>query len=158
MARNVARNSAQRPGSHAVRLVRPLIGAEVPVWIHTGHRMTFGRAEATRSELRVASCSGGFGRQAFWRSPSAEPLPDVTPGSEVPRKKRGDREMRLVAEQIEELSMSTDASRSPVRVRHLEMVICRFRILTMPEQSVKRVIGFGYDTKTSRAPTIIGNL
>ena len=51
MARNVARNSAQRPGSHGGRVVRLLIGAEVPVWIHMGHRMTFGRAEATRSEV-----------------------------------------------------------------------------------------------------------
>ena len=51
MARNVARNSAQRPGSHGGRVVRGLTGGRKFSSIKPKFRTGFGRAEDTRSEV-----------------------------------------------------------------------------------------------------------
>jgi len=76
----------------------------------------------------------------------------------MPREQRGDRDMGLVAVEVEQLSMTANASSTTVEQCHLEMVVHRFGVFAQPEQSTEGVIGFGDDSQGAGARCLVGNL
>lgn len=81
MARNVARNSAQRPGSHGVRVVRCLSGGGRISSIDSKFRALYGRAEATRSEVSggcISTSLRGGEKSVVWRLPLIEPAREIS--------------------------------------------------------------------------------
>ena len=76
----------------------------------------------------------------------------------MPCEQRGDGDVGLVAVEVEQLSMTADASSSTVEQRHLEMVVHRFGVFAQSEQSVEGVVGFGDDAQGAGARCLVGVL
>ena len=55
----------------------------------------------------------------------------------MPREQRGDGDVGLVAVEVEQLSMTADASSSTVEQCHLEMVVHRFGVFAQSKQSIE---------------------
>ena len=65
----------------------------------------------------------------------------------MPCQQRGFGDTYLVAVEVEQLSMTANASSTTVQQRHLEMVVDRFGVFAQSEQTTERAIGFGEDLK-----------
>lgn len=70
----------------------------------------------------MAFGSGGGGDRVVRWFPLTEPAREITVCSVVPCEQRGDREVGLVAVEVEQLSMTANASSATVWQCHLEMV------------------------------------
>ena len=65
----------------------------------------------------------------------------------MPREQRGYGDVGLVAVEVDQLSMTANASSATVQQSHLEMVVHRFGVFAQSEQTTERAIGFGEDLK-----------
>ena len=76
----------------------------------------------------------------------------------MPCEQRSDGDMYLVAVEVEQLSMTPNASSTTVEQCHLEMVVHRFGVFAQPEQSTEGVVGFGDDAQGAGARCLVGDL